>query len=232
MYQASDKPISILIVEDDQVLNQQLSQLLRNAGYRVDSCRDGNSALLIASKQQHDLMLLDLMLPERDGFSVLGMLRKTCQMPVIIVSARGAEEERIAGFRKGADDYVAKPFNPTELLLRIEALLRRTKPLEPSDGNTLSLDSLTLDYRNQSATIDAVAIELTSIQFKLLWQLVSHRGEVLSKAYLSQQVLNRHLGAHDRGLDMHLSRIRRKLNDADWRGDRLQTVHGEGYCLK
>lgn len=224
--------IKILIVEDDQRLNQQMSELVRNAGYGVDACYDGDDGLLAAAKQEHQLMLLDVMLPNRDGISVLSMLRKTSQMPVIIVTAKGAEEERITGLRQGADDYIAKPFNPTELLLRIEALLRRINPSPPPTDQSLSIAGLQLNLQTQQAAIEGQLMDLTPIQFKLLWELGLHRGEVLSKAYLSQQVLNRSLGAYDRGLDMHLCRVRRKLNDAGWRGDRLQTVHGEGYCLK
>ncbi len=227
-----DKAIaSILVVEDDQSLSQQLSELLEEAGYQVDSCFDGEQALIDASKAKYQLMLLDLMLPKRDGISVLCMLRKTSQMPVIIVTAKGAEEERITGLRQGADDYISKPFNRTELLLRVEALLRRSRANETLVKNTISIDDLHLNLDEMNASVQQTKLELTPIQFNLLWQLGLHRGEVLSKAYLSQKVLNRNLGPYDRSLDMHLSRIRRKLNAAGWRGDHLQTVHGKGYCL-
>lgn len=205
---------------------------MRSAGYETESCFDGDSALLLAAKQQHQLMLLDVMLPVRDGFSVLSMLRKTSQMPVIMVTAKGAEEERITGFRQGADDYIAKPFNSTELLLRVEALLRRSHSEKLTRNDRLEIDELALDKKLQQADVAGEPVELTATQFSVLWQLALHRGEVLSKAFLSQQVLNRALGAYDRGLDMHLSRIRRKLNQSGWQGDRLQTVYGEGYCLK
>lgn len=222
----------ILVVEDDEVLNQQLTELIDRAGYQVDARRDGESALLAATTRHFDLMLLDLMLPQRDGISLLRSLRKSNQMPVIIVSARGAEEERITGLRLGADDYVAKPFNPTELLLRIEALLRRSLPAAPASPDQLLIDGLNLALGENSATIDGIALELTRIQFLLLWELGLHRGEVLSKSFLSQRVLNKTLGAHDRALDMHLSRVRRKLNEMGWRGDRLISVRGEGYLFK
>ncbi|WP_444946798.1 response regulator transcription factor [Microbulbifer sp. VTAC004] len=231
----SQKPpaqFNILIVEDDRELNNQLSEMIQSAGYQVNACYDGNSALFQAAKQQHQLILLDLMLPEMDGISLLKILRKTNQVPVIILTAMGAEEERITGLRHGADDYVAKPFNKTELLLRIEALLRRSQPVQAETLNHMEIDNLHLNLNTQKAFAGELAIEFTAIQFKLLWELAVHRGEVLSKAYLSQQVLNRTLGAYDRSLDMHLSRIRRKLAGAGWRGDRLQTVHGKGYCLK
>jgi two-component system response regulator PfeR len=225
---------SILVIEDDQSLNQQLSELLSSDGYRVNQCYDGESGLTAAIKEIYDLILLDVMLPLRDGYSLLNILRKSKNTPVIMVSAKGAEEERILGFQQGADDYLAKPFNKTELLLRIEALLRRSqsqaKPLESE--NIISVDGLTLNHNQQSATVFGNSMELTTIQFSLLWALLENKGQVLSKPFLYQTVLNKTYGVHDRGLDMHLSRVRRKLFEANWNGDRLQTVHGKGYCLK
>lgn len=223
---------SILIVEDDPELNQQMQDMLRSAGYRVSACMDGESALQEVAKQSFQLILLDLMLPQLDGISVLRLLRKTSQTPVIVVTAKGAEEERITGLRHGADDYISKPFNPVELLLRIEALLRRSQPTISTAVNALAIDQLHMRLADQQASVEERVLELTTIQFKLLWELAVHRGEVLSKAYLSQEVLNRALGAYDRSLDMHLSRVRRKLTEAGWRGERLQTVRGKGYCLK
>ncbi|WHI47171.1 response regulator transcription factor [Microbulbifer sp. JMSA004] len=232
MSQKSPSQFNILIVEDDRGLNDQLSEMIQDAGYQVNACFDGNTALLEAAKQQPQLILLDLMLPEMDGISLLKILRKSSQVPVIILTAKGAEEERITGLRYGADDYVAKPFNQTELLLRIEALLRRSQPAQAESVHYTEIDNLRLDLNALQVFAGGQPIEFTAAQFKLLWELAIHRGEVLSKAYLSQQVLNRTLGAYDRSLDMHLSRVRRKLTGAGWRGDRLQTVHGKGYCLK
>ncbi|WP_445354237.1 response regulator transcription factor [Microbulbifer sp. EKSA008] len=232
MSQKLPSQFNILIVEDDRGLNDQLSEMIQDAGYQVNTCFDGHTALLKATKHQPQLILLDLMLPEMDGISLLKILRKTSQVPVIILTAKGAEEERITGLRHGADDYVAKPFNQTELLLRIEALLRRSQPAQTENVDHAEIDNLLLDLNTQQVFAGDSPIEFTAIQFKLLWELAIHRGEVLSKAYLSQQVLNRTLGAYDRSLDMHLSRVRRKLTCVGWRGDRLQTVHGKGYCLK
>lgn len=224
--------INILVIEDDRILNEQLSELLRAKGYAVEQSFDGEAGLLRAASKQHQLILLDVMLPGRDGFSLLKILRKSCQTPVIMVTAKGAEQERVQGFSQGADDYVSKPFSRVELLLRIEALLRRSHSPKPEmSAQELSLDSLTINYRAQSVLVAEHALDFTPIQFKLLWELVLHQGEVLSKAYLYQRVLNRNIGAYDRSLDMHLSRVRRKLSDANWQGERLQTSHGKGYCL-
>lgn len=226
-------PIPILIIEDDTVLNSQLGELLLGQGYKVDQCYDGDSGLLMAAKALHHLIILDVMLPKRDGYSLLKILRKSCQTPVIMVTAKGAEEERIKGFSHGVDDYLAKPFNSTELLLRIEAILRRCQ-LEspPSTQQSVTVDGLHIDRIARSVSANGQVLELTPTQFKLLWTLLLHRGEVLSKAFLYQTVLNRNFGIHDRSLDMHLSRVRRKLIAAQWRGERLLAVHGQGYCLE
>ncbi len=224
--------ISILVVEDDVILNDQLTAMLLQKGYLVDQCFDGEAGLLQAATGKYQLILLDVMLPIRDGFLLLKILRKTCQTPVIMVTAKGAEQERVQGFSQGADDYVAKPFSSAELILRIEAMLRRSYAKEVEHPlQALSIDSLQLNSRAQSVEVAGQALEFTPIQFKLLWELLQHKGEVLSKAYLYQRVLNRNIGAYDRSLDMHLSRVRRKLTEANWPGERLQTSHGKGYCL-
>lgn len=227
------KGAQILIVEDDQSLNQQITGLLTEQGYQVTQCFDGEAGLVEAVSQPFDLVLLDVMLPERDGFSVLNNLRKTRQTPVMMLTACGAEEERIAGFSKGADDYLAKPFNLTELLLRIEALLRRSLGVRDNraDVRQLTLGELFLDRHVQSLSVNSQPVELTSIQFKLLWMLVSHQHEVLSKPYLHQLVLEREFSCYDRSLDMHLSRVRRKLTAAGLAADRFQTVRGKGYVF-
>jgi DNA-binding response OmpR family regulator len=223
---------NILIIEDDKILNQQLTELLTLKGYQVEQCFDGETGLLKASSQQHHLILLDVMLPERDGFSLLKVLRKSSKTPVIIVTAKNAEQERIQGFSQGADDYVSKPFSSVELILRIEAILRRSHhQVAESSNQELTVDGLTINIEKQLVFVEDKVLELTPIQFKLLWELLLNRGEVLSKAYLYQKVLNKNIGAYDRSLDMHLSRVRRKLNEGNWQGERLKTSHGKGYCL-
>lgn len=226
------KATNILIIEDDAELNKQLGDLLHSQGYLVDQCQDGEEGLRLAIEKQQHLILLDVMLPERDGFSVLNVLRESRQTPVIMLTAKGAEEERIKGFTCGADDYLAKPFNTTELLLRIEALLRRSyNEVSNSKNIYLNHDGLYMDRLKQKAHIHDETLELTPVQFKLLWILVSLKGETLSKAYLYQAVLNRTFSAYDRSIDMHLSRVRKKLINANWSGERLQTIHGKGYRL-
>ena len=223
----------ILIVEDDQSLNKQLSELLLARGFSVKQSFDGEAGLAHSLNEHFDLILLDVLLPKLDGFSMLKRLRSHRSTPVIMLTACGAEEERIQGFSKGADDYLPKPFNVEELMLRIDALLRRTinqqdnlrRPAE------LKTDLFFLDKSNLCVTYDDQQISFTTIEFNLLWILLENQGEVLSKPYLYQAVLERDFSAYDRSLDMHLSRIRRKLTECGMFAGRLKTVHGKGYCL-
>ena len=224
---------SILIAEGDRSLNNQLAGLLRLDGHQVDQCFEGNQGLEQAIAQKYQLIVVNDSLPKRDGFSLLRVLRKTSQTPVIMLTNTDSEALRIQGLQEGADDSIAKPFSTTELRLRIDAVLRRTQAISyPEQTKCLELDGLHLDRINQFATANGSSLDLTPIQFKLLWSLVLNRGDILSKAYLYQTVLKRALGKHDRSLDMHMSRVRRKLIDASWFTRRLQTIHGKGYCIE
>lgn len=228
--------IKILLIEDDTTLSNYLTGLLVKSGYHVEQCFNGMTGLKLAQSQQYHLILLDKMLPQLDGVSLLKTLRETSQQPVIMISAKGAEEERIIGLQHGADDYLAKPFNSQELLLRIESILRRSlfslKPNSIKAPTEINIDGLMLNSAKQKIYVHEQELECTTIQFKLLWELASQQHKIISKADLYQAVLNKKLGAYDRSLDMHLSRVRKKLNEANWLGERLQTVHGQGYCFK
>ena len=223
----------VLIVEDDQSLNKQLSELLSARGFFVEQCFDGEAGLTQSLNESFDLILLDVLLPKLDGFSMLKRLRNHRATPVIMITACGAEEERIKGFNRGADDYLPKPFNVEELMLRINALLRRTMNKQDMlrRPSQLKVDLFYLDKSNLYITYDDQHLTFTTIEFNLLWILLENQGEVLSKPYLYQAVLERDFSAYDRSLDMHLSRIRRKLTESGMFSDRLKTVHGKGYCL-
>ncbi len=227
------KQAQILIVEDDPLLNEQMANLLRQQGHVIKQCFDGQDGLLNAASNRFDLILLDVLLPKMDGFSVLNTLRKSNQTPVMMITACGAEQERITGLSKGADDYLPKPFNFTELQLRIDAILRRTLGLvdRGREDFELTRGDLYLNRQQQSVAINGQPIAMTPIEFKLLWSLVGHHNEVLSKPYLYQLVLEREFSRYDRSLDMHLSRVRRKLDAAGLAVGRLTTVHGKGYCF-
>ncbi|KGM06034.1 Copper-sensing two-component system response regulator CpxR [Methylophaga thiooxydans] len=233
MTQVDNVKARILIIEDDKILNKQLRVLLDGAGFEVTQSYDGDAGLLTAVSDQFDLILLDVALPGIDGYNVLKVLRQSRETPVIMLTAHGAEEERIIGLRNGADDYLSKPFNLTELLLRIEAILRRslrqTKP-EVSVSH-MNRSGLQLDKTTQEVYFDGKKITFTPLQFKLLWILMQHPSQTLSKPQLYRLVLERDFSRYDRSLDMHMSRVRRKLVAAGMPADRLQTVHGTGYIL-
>ncbi|MGE6661045.1 response regulator transcription factor [Pseudomonas sp. NPDC077408] len=224
----------VLVIEDDQVLSAQLGELLRLQGYTVRLSQLGESGLAMALANAPDLILLDVMLPDMNGFSVLRRLREQQQTPVIMLTACGAEEERIRGLRHGADDYLAKPFNPTELQLRIDAILRRTRSAESRavQPSSLNVDALVLDRHTLRARVGEQDLALTPLQFRLLWQLMLQPGEVLTKPYLYRVVFEREHSGYDRSLDMHVSRIRRRLTEAGLAADRLQTLHGRGYSFQ
>lgn len=223
----------ILIIEDDLTLSEQVAGLLRSKGFIVDQCTDGQQGLLTALREKFDLILLDVLLPTTNGFSVLHRLREARQTPVMMLTACGAEQERIEGYSKGADDYLSKPFNFKEMLLRIEALLRRANWRSETtvQRHAIVIDELSLCRRNQKICFADQPIDVTPIQFRLLWVLTEKQGQVLSKAYLYQVVLERAFSRYDRSLDMHLSRVRRKLVEAGMSSERLVTVHGKGYLF-
>lgn len=221
----------ILIIDDDQTLSDQLTRLLHGKGFSIDQCHDGEKGLQAALHKPFELILLDVLLPSLNGFTVLNRLRRTCETPVMMLTACGAEAERIEGYSQGADDYLPKPFNFQELLVRVDALLRRTRGLhstiEPS--KSLVIDRLRLERASRQVTYDHQNLAFTPLQFRLLWVLLANRHEILSKPYLYQTVMEKAYSRYDRGLDMHLSRVRRKLVDAGMAPERLTTVHGQGY---
>lgn len=234
---ARSKQISkILIIEDDLVLSDLVAGLLRKQGYQVEQSFDGISGLATATSGDFHIILLDGLLPEMDGFEVLDRLRQTSDVPVLMITARGAEADRITGFKTGADDYLPKPFNPEELLLRIEAIIKRTqRVLGRTHGEPLrelQFSGMVIDLIRNQAEYSGHALELTNMEFKLLLQLLEHQGEVLSKPYLYHELMGRAYSRDERSLDVHMSKLRRKLSIAGFDGKRITTVHGLGYRLK
>lgn len=221
----------ILIIEADLTLSAQVAELLQHKGFKTRQCRDGELGLTAALQQSFDLILLAVMLPDMNGFVVLEQLRKIKQTPVMLLTASGAEQQRIRGYSSGADDCLAKPFSVNELLVRIDALLRRSacynKPAVAS--KSLTVDQIQLNRSTQHAEFSGTKLSLTPVQFKLLWVLLENKQQVLSKPLLYQTVLGRPFSRDDRSLDMHMSRVRKKLEQAGMAPDKLATVHGKGY---
>jgi two-component system response regulator PfeR len=223
----------ILIIEDDVFLGQKMSQLLESKGFNTEVFHDGETGLLAALKSSFDLILLDIMLPSIGGLKILDLLRKERQTPVMMISALGAEEDRIKGLSIGADDYLPKPFNFTEMALRVDALLRRSSQNKESK-NALNLkdDHLVLSRLEQHAHYNHQPLHLSSIQFRILWLLIENQSGVLSKAFLSQMALGKPFNQYDRSLDMHVSRIRKTLRAAGMPSEYITTGHGKGYCYR
>lgn len=231
----------ILILDKDPSFSHQLADSLAECGHAASVSHSGDDGLLRAVGEKFDLILVALELPPKNALGFLCSLRKTRSTPVVVIDDMGRTDDmdgdraltRIEAFRCGADDYWAGPFNFIEIQLRVAALLRRAigLPSESPGVDTLQVGSLHLNRRNLSARVHHREVELTQVQFKLLWHLANHQHQVLPKAYLHTVVLEKPYCQHDRSIDMHLSRVRKKLADVGLTADRVQTVHGRGYCF-
>jgi two-component system response regulator CpxR len=222
----------ILIVDDDEELCELVSEYLTSADFSVHAVHDGAEGLRKAFSDEFDLVTLDVMLPKMNGFEVLRELRKTSKIPVLMLTARGEDTERITGLEIGADDYLAKPFNPRELLARIRAILRRAQSdeHEPVTAEKLNVDDLELSMSARSARRDGEELNLTSVEFDLLAVLIREAGKIVKKEDLSRKVLERDLSPYDRSLDMHISNLRKKLGKrSDEEEERIKTVRSVGY---
>ncbi|MGJ7516098.1 response regulator transcription factor [Pseudomonas baetica] len=223
----------ILSIEDDLVLGAYVHEHLGRSGFQVTWCQNGQEGLDAARQQAFDVVLMDILLPGLDGLSVLTQLRQSHSTPVLLMSALGAEADRISGFRLGADDYLPKPFSMAELGVRIEAILRRVAlDRRPTPVAIAPVpDSLLFDDELFDVFYGDKAAGLTRTEYRLLETLHRNDDEVLSKAFLYQHVLQRGYAAHDRSLDMHISQIRRKLKAIGYTEREVRTVWGKGYIL-
>lgn len=221
----------VLIVEDDRDILNLLSFTIKNQGYRALQSRQGEEGLQMARTHRPDIILLDLMLPGMDGISVCRELKarvETARIPVIMLTAKGEEDDRILGLETGADDYVVKPFSPRELVLRMEAVLRRSTP-EEKRAEVWESDGLRLDFAAFQTILDGQEIDLTSTEFHLLAALIRSQGRVLTREQLLDQVWGYEFDGYARTVDTHMHRLRHKLGRvAEW----IQTVRGVGYRLK
>jgi len=223
-------PTKLLLAEDDTNLRQDLERHFLNRGFLVQACASGTQALIAMQQHRFDLMLLDIMLPGVDGLTLLDELRRQQAVPVVLMSALGAEQDRISGFTRGADDYLPKPFSLAKLNARVDALLRRVA-LDRQPPEPRSESSVTLDQARQDVIHHGKAAGLTGSEYRLLVTLHAHPGEALSKAFLYQTVLHRAYTRLDRGLDVHVCNLRRKLTDIGAQHLQIQAVRGQGYIL-
>jgi two-component system, OmpR family, response regulator CpxR len=216
--------VKVLVIDDDVELCGLLREFLQREGFQVDVAHDGKVGLEKVSKDAPDLIVLDVMLPGMDGFEILRRLRQQGRIPVLMMTARGEDVDRIVGLELGADDYLAKPFNPRELAARIRAILRRMEP-RLADSR-VEVNGVTLDPGSREVVQDGRHIDLTTVEFDILEHLMRSAGRVLSRDALMEALYNRKATAFDRSMDMHISHLRRKLE-----GERtlIKTVRGVGY---
>jgi DNA-binding response OmpR family regulator len=219
----------VLIVDDDVELCRLLGERLSTEGFRLEAVHDGLRGLERVLSREHAFVILDLMLPGMGGLDVLRRVRAQSPVPVLILTARGEDVDRILGLEIGADDYLPKPFNPRELIARIRAILRRTSPA-PERAASLTVSGIRLDPAAREAWADGKQLDLTSVEFTLLETLLRDAGHVVTREALTEMVLGRPLGAFDRVIDVHISNLRKKLNVAHT-DDRIKAVRGSGYLF-
>lgn len=220
----------ILIIDDDEELCELVSEYLASEGFETESVNDGESGVKRALSGDHEIAILDVMLPRMNGFDVLRELRRTSSIPVIMLTARGDDADRIGGLESGADDYLPKPFNPRELAARLRAILRRSASEEDGGANEdVEVEGVVLSPASRKATRDGEDLNLTSVEFGLLHALLRHAGSVVKKEDLSERVLERKLSPYDRSLDMHISNLRKKLGQRADGGELIKTIRSVGY---
>jgi two-component system response regulator CpxR len=208
-----------------------VSEYLRPEGFQVESSHDGNSGLTRALSGEHSLVVLDVMLPRLNGFDVLRKMRDSSRVPVLLLTARGEDVDRIVGLEIGADDYLPKPFNPRELVARIRAILRRTRGKgETPVPEIIRVGDVELDPATRSVQHRGKPVELTSVEFGLLQVLLREAGRVVTREAMVDEVLGRKFSPFDRSIDMHVSKVRKKLGDSGSE-DYIKTIRGAGYIF-
>jgi two-component system OmpR family response regulator len=231
-----EKPDSILIVDDDLEIRRLLADYLARNGFAALAARDGREMWQMLERHVVDLVVLDLMLPDTDGLTLCRDLRAKGNLPVLMLTARGEETDRIVGIEMGADDYLVKPFNPRELLARIKSILRRTRSLPPNlrpePTRCLAFSGWCLDTATRLLTSpDGVATPLSGGEYRLLRILLDHPNRVLNRDQLTEMIQGREAEPYDRAVDVQVSRLRQRLRDDRREPQLIKTVRGEGYVL-
>ena len=225
--------MKLLMIDDDTGLCELLSEYLSAQGFSIQTAHDGQQGLELALQNDFALILLDVMLPTIDGFEVLKQLRQSKLTPVIMLTAKGEDFDRIFGLELGADDYIPKPFNHRELLARVKAITRRIEHINSVSNNTnkkLSLNGITINFAAREASINNTPLTLTGTEYEILALLIKHAPDVISKEQISEDVLGRRLASFDRSIDMHVSNIRKKIAE-HIEGDKIKTMRGAGYVF-
>ncbi len=225
----------ILVIDDDIELCELLSDYLGSEGFAVETVNHGEQGAEQALAGEYVLVVLDVMLPGMNGFDVLRKIRESSKLPVIMLTARGDDIDRIVGLELGADDYLPKPFNPRELVARVRAIQRRTEVAISAPAGAaqslseVSIGDVVLSSASRSVKRDGELIELTSVEFTLLEVLLRQAGQVISREELVEKALGRRLSAYDRSIDVHVSALRKKLGHYSGNSERIKTIRGVGY---
>ncbi|MDH5345344.1 MAG: response regulator transcription factor [Gammaproteobacteria bacterium] len=220
----------ILMIDDDRELGEMITDFLAGDHLEVTVTHTGEKGIEIFQSGEFDLLILDIMMPGISGLDVLKKIRTTSSVPVIMLTARGDDVDRIIGLEFGADDYLPKPFNPRELVARIKAILRRAQP-QSDDGPVLQLGDIRLDSRTHRAAVSDTELKLTGTEFEILKCLLETPGKVVNKERLSERALGRKLLPYDRSVDTHISNLRGKLEQAGNHNETIQNQRGVGYLL-
>ena len=222
----------VLLADDDVELTEMLAEYLGQEGFEVDAAHDGKAALQKALENHYELIVLDVMMPELNGFDVLRQLRTQSQVQVLMLTARGEDVDSIVGLEIGADDYLAKPCNPRVLVAHMRAILRRSEPVTGNTAATadvLTIGDLELQRGARRVLLDHQAVTMTSTEYRVLEVLLEEAGHVVSKQDMSMRALGRELNLYDRSLDMHVSNLRKKLGPLADGEERIKTIRGVGY---
>lgn len=222
------KDFSILIVDDEEDMRTLVEMYLLNSGYHCLQAGNGKEAIECLEKEEVDLILLDIMMPEMDGFSVCEEIQKKYDLPIIFVSAKGEEWDKVKGLKLGADDYIVKPFNPGELVARVEAVLRRIGKSKDPQQDVISIGHITINQMSRTVSINGKVINLTLKEYELLLFLIVHKNQALSREQLFDHVWSGGFGGSLRTVDTHIKTLRMKLKDEDY----IKTVWGIGYKIE
>ena len=224
-----NRGVALLLIDDDRDLTALLRDYLAQQGFDSETANDGVAGLRMAGAKRYDLILLDVMMPGMDGFAVLEQLRRVNDTPVLMLTARGEPDDRIHGLRAGADDYLPKPFNPDELVARIQAVLRRATGVTAREkAPAIEFCGVRLEPSTRNVYVAGETVELTAVEFDILDVLMSAAGRVVSRDDISLRLYQREASPFDRSIDVHLSHIRRKLGEA---GGLIRTIRGAGYIF-
>lgn len=229
----------LLIVDDDQALVNLLKRFLEAEGFQVEAAYDHASGVAAARSGEHEIVVLDVMLPGGSGFELLKTLRQESDVPVLLLTARGEAVDRILGLEIGADDYLAKPFDPRELIARIRAVLRRTRerkeeggaPSRPDTDEVISVGDISMHMGTRTVACSGHPVDLTSVEFNVLELLLRRAGSVVTREQIAEVALGRPLNAFDRSVDVHVSRVRKKLGNCPGTEELIRPIRGVGYFL-